>query len=281
MSIYSITNPSEQALRVLITAGGGEETLLLQREGQELRAQVALEPSGSKLVASLRIGDRTETSVLQADDPANANHIADYLEALANGTAETAKQPCAAHPVPLRPCLHCAGEAIAVDYMADDRWINRIYCRYNNCHEVDGYESATAARAAWNDLNTAPIAQGEPGAAVDMVNHPPHYNGHPSGVECIEVTERLPFNLGNAFKYVFRHRAKNGRQDLEKARWYLARELERQQRSGIGIGHLQTAHALSSRIAAHEPYPVGAALVAIAADEPAAALQWVEHLLAA
>ena len=114
-----------------------------------------------------------------------------------------------------------------------------------------------------------------------MVNHPPHYNSHPSGVECIEVTERLPFNLGNAFKYVFRHRAKNGRQDLEKARWYLARELERQQRSGIGIGHLQTAHALSCRIAAHEPYPVGAALVAIAADEPAEALQWVEHLLAA
>ncbi len=168
-----------------------------------------------------------------------------------------------------------------MDYMADDRWINRIYCRYNNCHEVDGYESATAARGAWNDLNTAPTAQGEPGAAVDMVNHPPHYNGHASGVECIEVTERLPFNLGNAFKYVFRHRAKNGRQDLEKARWYLQRELDRQQRSGIGIGALQSALSLSKRIAAHEPYPIGTALVAIASDEPAEALHWVEHLLAA
>ena len=57
--------------------------------------------------------------VLQANDPANANHIADYLEALANGTAETAKQPATAHQAPLQPCLHCAGEAIAVDYMAD------------------------------------------------------------------------------------------------------------------------------------------------------------------
>ena len=35
------------------------------------------------------------------------------------------------------------------------------------------------------------------------------------------------------------------------------------------------------RIAAHEPYPVGAALVAIAADEPAEALHWIEYLLAA
>ena len=55
MSTYSITNPSEQALRLLITAGGGEETLLLQSAEQELRAQVSLEAAGAKLVASLHI----------------------------------------------------------------------------------------------------------------------------------------------------------------------------------------------------------------------------------
>lgn len=56
---------------------------------------------------------------------------------------------------------------------------------------------------------------------VDMVNHPPHYSSHPSGVECIEITRHLTFDYGNAFKYVFRAEFKNGREDYDKARWYL------------------------------------------------------------
>ena len=36
----------------------------------------------------------------------------------------------------------------------------------------------------------------------DPVNHPPHYNGHPSGVECITIVEHMGFNLGNAIKYI-------------------------------------------------------------------------------
>lgn len=40
-----------------------------------------------------------------------------------------------------------------------------------------------------------------PGLAVDMVNHPPHYKKHPSGVEVIQITEHLNFCLGNAVKY--------------------------------------------------------------------------------
>ncbi len=42
------------------------------------------------------------------------------------------------------------------------------------------------------------------GIASDTVDHPPHYNKHPSGVECVEISELLGFNLGNAFKYLFR-----------------------------------------------------------------------------
>jgi hypothetical protein len=56
---------------------------------------------------------------------------------------------------------------------------------------------------------------------VDMVNHPPHYRSHPSGVECIAISRWMTFNGGNAFKYVYRAEAKNGKQDLEKAEWYL------------------------------------------------------------
>lgn len=56
---------------------------------------------------------------------------------------------------------------------------------------------------------------------VDMVNHPPHYSGHPSGIECIEIVRGMSFDAGNAVKYIYRAARKNGRQDIEKARWYL------------------------------------------------------------
>jgi hypothetical protein len=65
----------------------------------------------------------------------------------------------------------------------------------------------------------------------DAVNHPKHYNSHPSGVECITVTEWMNFNLGNAVKYIWRAGDKGAQvQDLEKARWYLDREIGRLKR---------------------------------------------------
>lgn len=57
------------------------------------------------------------------------------------------------------------------------------------------------------------------GMSKDNVNHPSHYEAGP--FECIELTRLYPFAGGNAIKYVFRHRAKNGVEDLEKALWYL------------------------------------------------------------
>ena len=63
---------------------------------------------------------------------------------------------------------------------------------------------------------------------VDMVSHPPHYAANASGLEVIEVTEKMNFNLGNAYKYVARFEKKNNPvEDLEKAKWYLNREFER------------------------------------------------------
>lgn len=56
---------------------------------------------------------------------------------------------------------------------------------------------------------------------IDYVNHPPHYLHHPSGIECITMTRSMTFDAGNATKYVYRAAEKNGRQDLEKAEWYL------------------------------------------------------------
>nr|DAR14414.1 MAG TPA: nucelotide kinase [Caudoviricetes sp.] len=57
---------------------------------------------------------------------------------------------------------------------------------------------------------------------TDNINNPKHYRQHAH--ECIEFTMHMNFNLGNAFKYIWRHKEKNGREDLEKAIWYLERQ---------------------------------------------------------
>lgn len=38
----------------------------------------------------------------------------------------------------------------------------------------------------------------------DIVNHPPHYTSHPSGMECIQLSRLFPFSLGNFIKYLWR-----------------------------------------------------------------------------
>lgn len=62
----------------------------------------------------------------------------------------------------------------------------------------------------------------------DSVNHPQHYNSHPSGVECITVAEWFNFNVGNAIKYLWRAGEKgNQLEDLKKAHWYVGQEIKR------------------------------------------------------
>ena len=64
----------------------------------------------------------------------------------------------------------------------------------------------------------------------DPVNKPSHYCSHPSGIECIQITEYMGFCLGNAIKYLWRADLKgNDIQDLEKAIFYIKREIERRQ----------------------------------------------------
>lgn len=69
-------------------------------------------------------------------------------------------------------------------------------------------------------------------APGDAVNHPPHYTSHPSGIECIAVTEHMSFCVGNAIKYLWRADLKgNAIEDLEKAKWYIERELAKRKSS--------------------------------------------------
>ena len=63
---------------------------------------------------------------------------------------------------------------------------------------------------------------------VDMVNEPPHYKV--GGIETIDFIEakELNYHLGNAVKYISRAKHKNNiLEDLEKAKWYLSREIDR------------------------------------------------------
>jgi hypothetical protein len=65
----------------------------------------------------------------------------------------------------------------------------------------------------------------------DNVNHPSHYNK--GKFEVIDVIEdwNLGFNLGNAVKYIARAEHKGTQLiDLEKAKWYLTREIQRLQK---------------------------------------------------
>lgn len=63
---------------------------------------------------------------------------------------------------------------------------------------------------------------------VNHVDHPPHYCAHPAGIEAIQVCEHMTFNIGSAMKYLFRYQLKGRpKQDLEKAVWYVRREIKR------------------------------------------------------
>jgi len=75
-----------------------------------------------------------------------------------------------------------------------------------------------------NKLNKARI--------VDAVNHPPHYKA--GGIETIDFIEAksLNYNLGNVIKYITRSDLKGNKlEDLQKAQWYLNREVQTMRKS--------------------------------------------------
>jgi len=71
----------------------------------------------------------------------------------------------------------------------------------------------------------------------DTVNSPRHYTSHPSGIECIEVVEHMPFCVGSAIKYCWRAGQKGDAiEDLKKARWNIDREIKRLEKGRGGKG---------------------------------------------
>ena len=99
-------------------------------------------------------------------------------------------------------------------------------------HDMDGYKSYCKGFGivlwqrqpnqttidAMNDYKT------EAFDTKEMVNHPEHYNKHPSGIECIDIARHHDFAIGSAIKYLWRAGLKdsdNEVQDLKKAVWYI------------------------------------------------------------
>lgn len=92
----------------------------------------------------------------------------------------------------------------------------------------------TAAATSTDAMEAADKAF--PAPEVDpLVHYPPHYTAHPSGVETIDITEHFNFNRGNAIKYIWRAGSKGDEiQDLEKAAFYINREIERVKKARTG-----------------------------------------------
>jgi len=112
--------------------------------------------------------------------------------------------------VKIHPCNDCEGY---------DKWVNRsIFIR-------DAAKPLSEAVKEWVDSDHSEWAN-------DSIHKPKHYTEHPSGIECIQVTEHMGFNLGNAIKYIWRcDLKKDAIEDLKKAKWYIDREISKRERS--------------------------------------------------
>lgn len=110
----------------------------------------------------------------------------------------------------IHPCNDCEGY---------DKWVNRsIFIK-------ESAKPLSEAIKEWVDCKEE---------EVDVVNQPPHYTEHPSGIECIQVTEHMGFNLGNAIKYIWRcDLKKDAIEDLKKAKWYIDREINRRAKHNL------------------------------------------------
>jgi len=92
--------------------------------------------------------------------------------------------------------------------------VNREYSRCWSCEDGSEFVADSFAR--------------DKATVHDAVNHPAHYTSHPSGIEVIQITEHENFCVGNAIKYLLRAGKKGSKiEDLQKAGWYITREIER------------------------------------------------------
>lgn len=93
----------------------------------------------------------------------------------------------------------------------------------------------------------------------ESVNHPKHYNSHPSGVECIDIIRHYCYDIGAAIKYLWRAGLKTEEgmtdrdkeiEDLRKAIWYIndrIRQLQTESSNDASDNSAVSLHALPKR----------------------------------
>lgn len=97
---------------------------------------------------------------------------------------------------------------VTVPQNAGDEWVGKVYAKHFVCEEAN------------------------PGQhEFDAVERPAHYAK--TSIECIDAMRETQgdeavkaFCVCNAFKYLWRHNAKNGDEDIRKANWYLNKAVE-------------------------------------------------------
>lgn len=115
--------------------------------------------------------------------------------------------------------------------------VQQVYCDENQKYYA--YVKLTDGRVAMINENTDFISLPKSTSKEvektldDKVNHPSHYTyGDMEIIDFIEQVTKdykpeLAFAIGNAIKYISRANRKNGKEDLDKARWYLNRAFEK------------------------------------------------------
>lgn len=133
----------------------------------------------------------------------------------------------------LKTCPHCGEEY-------SDQWGHECEGTRREAERLRAEQLAEADRIAKNLAwleGVVKSAAGQPheepvdaDPECNSVNHPAHYNMHPSGVECIDVIKHYNFQIGNAMKYLWRQGLKSEVgmdtvekqiEDCEKAIWYI------------------------------------------------------------
>ena len=126
------------------------------------------------------------------------------------------------------------------DYLDQDKHTNHPYDDSEFCavceSDIDGNFTGKDGKQICSqchkklilEFSTKACSEFSKESDSNSVNRPTHYTSHPSGVECIQVTQHLNFCLGNAMKYIWRCDDKSKPiEDLQKAIWYLQQEIKR------------------------------------------------------
>ncbi|WP_278398308.1 hypothetical protein [Stutzerimonas kunmingensis] len=205
MSTFSLTRGSEAALGMLASQAG-HEILLLTQPARELRAELSIEPftsdSGDQLLAVLFMREQRHSMTLQRNDGANVQHLADWVEAAANGTLDTAEAiPQRASPAALLPCSKCNGAAIGYDYSpSGSAFIHGVRCRHRTCQAVEGAETEAEAHDAWNAIQLKQLVEpSDLAAATAAFSAAAHELNAHNGQQPIRMPPRADVTQGDGF----------------------------------------------------------------------------------